>query len=263
MSSINRFVPGETRKSDFKSLFNQIVAIVEKYNPEDLHISETFNQLKAKQSLADAMIVAERKSVLTASLKTMRDKRNKYVSSIAMLAKAQLNADDEDKISAAEVLLAVTDRIFKNFSRQSFNTQLALVTQFTDEVNADIDLQAAIKLLGIDDVYAKMNALQTTIDTTYNTRRAALSARARMETTKNKRILYAKMSTLFTAIESAAVEYPDLDYETMINELNTEIQAQRTANALRLAAKSDDETSSVSTDNSVDAASAATIEQAS
>ena len=222
-----RFNPSTTRKSDFNTLFSAAISIAEKYDPEALHFNETLKRL-------EELIVPDLKHPLTKKLQAVRKKRSDYVSSIIMQAKARLKSDEPESVAASEALLPVAERILAGFSGKSFNTQFALAKQFIAEVEADEVLVQALSKIGLDVVFGKLKEVQQTVDETHNVRRKAVSGRKRMQTEKNKRTLYRLLSQLFAAIEAAQLEYPELDYTPLINELNEEIFRQRTANSIRL-----------------------------
>ena len=234
MNKIRRIDPNETRKIDFKMLFDEVIKIIEEHNPDSLHIGATFRKIKESAYISNELIDTARKSHLTKKIVKMRAERNNYVSAINMQAKAQLKTNEEDKIAAANVILRMIKYILKKFSVQSFNTQASLIKQFIDDLCDDEVKYQALKTLGVESTFIKLKELESKIKKTYFKRINEKVGWKKMHTQKNKRTLYQMMCRLFIAIEAAQMEHPEIDYEQLINELNYELTAQRSSNAKRL-----------------------------
>ena len=233
MQKILRLDLSRTRKSDFKTSYESVIETAEKYNPEELHISETLNKMKEALPQVDNLKVPALKSPLTETLKENCGLRNKYISSILMQLKAQLKTDEEVSISAVKKVLPLAQRILNNFSRQSFTTQHALAKQFIEEIEENTELKQAVSTLGMDATFNKLKAVQQKVNVTDSNRRSMKTVRKKMNTKKNKNDLYRLMCHFFTAVEGAALEYPSLNYEPLIVELNDVVLRQRAKSTLR------------------------------
>lgn len=233
MKKILRLDLSRIRKSDFKTTYESVIETAEKYNPEELHISETLNKMKEALPQVDNLNVAELKSPLTETLNENCRLRNKYVVSILMQLKAQLRTDDEASTQAVKKVFPLAERILTKFSRKNFTTQYALAKQFITEVESNNDLKLAMTTLGMDVAFSKLKAMQQKVNTTDHSRRTMKTVRKRIDTKNDKRELYKLMCNLFVAIEGATLEYPTLNYEPLIIELNDVILKQRTKILLR------------------------------
>lgn len=233
MNTILRFKPNAMRKSDFKALFEHIIQIVEKYNPSGLHLEHTYLQVKQVAPLADKLIVTTRKNRLTAEVVNLRDRLNRYVASMRLQVKAMLKYDDEETILAATRLQLILKSLFSYFDKRSYPTQQAMILQFFSEVDNDKVLKSAMETLNLIPLYDKMAEVETELYDVYARRRVSNSSRPLLQTETNKRTLYSKLSQLFLAIEAAQIEYPELDYESLVGELNVVIREQLTSDAIR------------------------------
>ncbi|VBB43467.1 hypothetical protein TRIP_D150001 [uncultured Paludibacter sp.] len=230
MTKILRFDASKTRKSEFQTLYNSIIRITESFDVEALHISESLKNLKEASPLVEKLNVPALKTPLTEELKEACKKRNSIISSILLQTKGQFKSDDPARVEAAKTLLEVLERFFVYFEKQRHNAQISFAKQFIDEVEANNSLKERLTTLGLDATYSKLKDIHNTVLNAHDKRRKVISVRRKLETTKNKRDLYRLMTNLFVAIEGAALEYPALDYEPLIGELNGEIAFQRFAN---------------------------------
>lgn len=249
MTKILRLSPGSTRKSDFKDLYEYVIQIAEKYNPEEFHISETFNKMKEAMPQVDNLLETARKSPLTNKLTETRSNRSKYVSVIMMQLKAQSKTDETEIVAAAATLLLIGEKILSNFARKSFTTQNTHVKQFIAEVDESTEATQALATLGLVATFNKLKAIQQSVNSTFSNRLSMNTVRKKKNTNNDKRALYHLMTNLFVAIEGAVLEYPALDYEPLIDELNQVIKRQRVATSLRstIAAKLNKESSTEET----------------
>jgi methionine-rich copper-binding protein CopC len=252
MQKILRIKLSQTRKADFKTLYESVVEIAEKYNLEELHVSETLNKMKEALPQVNYLDEPEIKSPLTVKLNEICNTRDKLASSIYLQLNALLKTGDDATVKAAEELFSLANRTLVHFSRKSLTTQYAHAKQFITEVEESEELKQAVATLGMEATIDKLKKTQQLLNTTDSNRRRMKTMRKKADTVQIKRELYRLMSNFFTAVEGAALEYPSLNYDPLIQELNDVITKQRSKSALRstLAAKTNTTSSlSIATEN--------------
>lgn len=228
MKKIYRFEPGQTRNSEFQTLYQSVIRIADTFDAEALHIGETLKTMKEALPQVEELNEKERKKPLTQTMNDMRAKRKEYVSFLVLQTKAQLKSDDSLRTKAAAAMLSVVTQYLSNIDRKSYNAQLALINQFVMQVEADELLKQSLTTLGLVDVFEKLKVIQETLTVTHDNRIQLYSKRKKFNAEQTKRDLYRLMTNLFTSIEGAALAFPDGDYEPLINQLNSEIELQRT-----------------------------------
>lgn len=92
-----------------------------------------------------------------------------------------------------------------------------------DDLAANETVRQAVEALGFDTFFALLQAELTRFNAIYKERRKTLSEREKARSQKIKRKLYFLLRQLFTAIELAEIQHPELDYSPLISELNQEI----------------------------------------
>jgi len=254
MQKILRIKLTKTRKADFKTLYESVIEIAEKYNLEELHVSETLHKMKEALPQVNNMDELELKSPLTKKLKEICTTRDNLASSILMQLKALLKTEDDATVKAAEKLLSLADRTLTHFNRKSLTTKYAHVKQFITEIDESEELKQAVAALGMEATLNKLKDEQEMLNTTDSNRRRMKTMRKKVDRGEIKRELYRLMCYFFTAVEGAVLEYPSLNYDPLIQELNDVITKQRSKSALRstLAAKTNPtstSTLSIATEN--------------
>jgi hypothetical protein len=227
MQQIYRVEPNKIRNSEFQTLYLSVVRIVGTFDVEALRLSEMFRQMQESLPLLDELNEKDLKEPLTETLKDFRKRRNELASYLLMHTKTEMKSDDPIRIEAAETLYPFVERDLRNLSHKSYNAQLAFVNQWIEQVEADETLIQSLTILGMNDVFAKLKALQENITHTHDSRINILAKKKKSNAAKTKRRLYRVMTYLFTAIEAAALSFRELDYEPLIHMLNTEIERQR------------------------------------
>lgn len=228
MTSIKRFETDKIRNSEFQTLYNSVIRIANTFDVKALHIGETLKKMQEAMPQVEELNEKVRKKPLTETMKEMRRKRNEYVSFLSLQINAQLKSDDPLRMEAAKSMLAIFKQDLTDFSHKSFNAQHALANQFIEQIEADESLNQSLTTLGIDSVFSKLKAIQETVTATHDSRVNLLSKRKKIDAARTKQNLYRLMNDLFKSIEGAALAFPELDYEPLINKLNNEIELQRT-----------------------------------
>ncbi len=219
MEKIIRIKTNATRKSDFNSLCNSVIRVTDKYEPEKLLVKQTLARMVlafevSNQEEAPELITSE--SALT---KEKRDLLSRQVSYIASLARAHTLSGEAEVKQAANKLHALTSRVFKRFTIQTKASKMMRTQQFINEVMADLNLQAAIVTLKMED---EIDEIKLTFADLLEANDKLIAHLSKKQLSKgyNKATIYTLMTQLFDAIESANLEHPELNFEAMIEELN-------------------------------------------
>jgi hypothetical protein len=94
------------------------------------------------------------------------------------------------------------------------------ICKFFEAVDANALLKEAFAALGFDEYLTKLKSIQEEIDLLYKKRVTAFSERTKMRTNEIKQSVVREMENLFQRIELAKLENPDLNYDSLSNELN-------------------------------------------
>ena len=219
MTNVLRIKPSATRKSDFNSLCKSVIRVTDKYESEKLLVKQTL----ARMALAfEVSNQDEAPELISAESKLIREKRellSRQVSHIASLTNSYTISDKAEVKQAANKLHALTSRVFKRFINQTNASKLMRTQQFINEVMTDLNLQAAIVTLKMED---EIDEIKLTFADLLeaNDNQIAYLSRKQLSKGDKKEAVYTLMTQLFDAIESANLEHPELNFEAMIEELN-------------------------------------------
>ena len=219
MTNVLRIKPSATRKSDFNSLCKSVIRVTDKYESEKLLVKQTL----ARMALAfEVSNQDEAPELISAESKLIREKRellSRQVSHIASLTNSYTISDKAEVKQAANKLHALTSRVFKRFINQTNASKLMRTQQFINDVSADLNLQAAIATLKLED---ELDAITLTFADLLEANDKLIAYRSKKQIGKGekKEAIYTLMTRLFDAIESACLEHPEMNFEAMIEDLN-------------------------------------------
>ena len=213
----------KTPKIEFGQLYTRCVEITGGYKPVELMIESSFNLAKNNLPLAAELRVADRKLPLTAEQKVLLNKL--YVTSMALLKhlRALNKVADAGNATETSLLFEYVKIHISGFSKENMYKQTGLLETMLDGIESSESLKLAVTAVGVGAVIEKLKADKVQLDEVYNQRRKAISGIRKARTVEVKHTLLLIMRQLFSAIELAQIEHPELDYWPLINELNREL----------------------------------------
>ncbi len=208
----------KVQKLELPEIVNGTLTIVEKHNPEELHIEGMFNLLQAETANVQRLSEVYNSHPLTPVIREMRNQSDKIV--LAILAKSRTIQVLSSLSSAAAEVKPVVERFFKGFRTINRPSKNERVTQFLEALENDVNLATAIQTSGLKIYTDELKAIQQNITLNTTQRRVSSS----VKTIKNRKAMKIGIVTattnLYNAIELARVEHSDVDYMPLINELN-------------------------------------------
>jgi len=208
----------KVQKLELPEIVNGTLTIVEKYNPEELHIEGIFNLLQAEKANVQRLSEVYNSHPLTPVIRALRKQSDKIV--MAILAKSRtLQVLSSLETASAEVK-PVVERFFKGFRAMNRSSKNERVIQFNKALENDVNLAAAIQTSGLKIYTDELKAIQQKITLNTTQRRASSSVKTIKNRKEIKIGIVAATTNLYNAIELARVEHSDVDYMPLINELN-------------------------------------------
>ena len=223
----------KTPKIEFGRAYTNSVSITESHNPEILMISPAYESAKKALPLAAELKVNNQKQPLTKAQMDLMDKIKNTISPLLRHLRAlSLMADSENK-AAVELVYEYVNRHLSGFGKENSYKQIGVLSSLLNGIEDDPNLKQAIESLNLTQTFATIVKDKKELDTVYEERRKVLSIKQKAHTQKTKRKLYFLLRQLFTAIELAAIEHPELDYSLLVNELNKEVERCNASNKKR------------------------------
>ena len=223
-----------TRKEEFPGVVHGVLEIVEKHNPEAMHIDYFYGLLLAKTDLVDQYFSSSNNShPLSGTIKDERKRRVELVLSILSQKTAVERAKLETQTEAASKVFPIVNKYLSGF--RTYNLKIAgqKLNAFIGEIDGSEALKSATSVIGIDVFIDELKVIQSHLSENQS---------KRLEDNSNKRILTALkvkddagaiMMNLFKSIELAEVQYPEVDYSSLVSELNEFLSPYRALSLLR------------------------------
>ena len=223
----------KTPKIEFGQLYTRCVEITGGYKPVELMIESSFNLAKNNLPLAAELRVADRKLPLTAEQKVLLNKL--YVTSMALLKhlRALNKVADTDNGPEVSQLCEYVKNHISGLSKENMYKQTGLLANMLDGIERSESLKLAVTAVGVGTAIEKLKADKAQLDEVYNQRRKAISEIRKARSVEVKQTLNSVLRQLFSAIELAQIEHPELDYKPLISELNRELSQCATSSKPR------------------------------
>ena len=216
--SITKLPFDRVQKLELPDIVNGTLAIVATYNPEELHIDGMYKLLLAEKPNLQRLSQVNNAHPLTKEIKGLRKDCDSVVVSILEKSRSILRLAVYSE--ASKVLVPVVNQYFSGYLKLNRSSKNECITQFLNELENIKEVSEASELTGMKVYVDELNELTQTIHAKTSLRRVSSSSK----TITNRKELRIKVfnatSNLYNAIELAKVEYPNVNYTPLINELN-------------------------------------------
>lgn len=210
------------RKLELPALAKAVIEVVEKHNPDELHIEEVFNLFVAERPHIDELTAIYGVHPLTLKLRPLRKELMLYISSLRMQLKVASNTGSQDARDAATAIQLVFDSHLGKLNEcRNEETQLEIVAAFLKNFDLDAGLQTAVSTLKLTETMDCLQATLIGVRELLMERLTLISQRAKKGKSKAYiRSVISAMDDLFKQIEVAQLKHTELDYEPLFAELN-------------------------------------------
>lgn len=217
----------QIRIEEIPELVNNVVAVVEKYNPTTLGIQPFFDLLQTQQS--QLKVLKARKTVhpLTDSISKNRKRRMELSIAIVRQYKTVSKANMSTMRDSVHLLQPLLVKEFQNTSVKNSKTLAGNVEIFLELIYENEALLQAAKVMGIEIYIKELKVVQKLISTDEATRRTFNSGQKIISEQNLKMTTLKSITDLFKAIELAMVHNQTVDYTTVVAELNEIIVSYR------------------------------------
>lgn len=225
------------RKQQLLTYVNQTVEVVEAHNPEALHMAVMLGKLSALKPELKKLEVSYNDALAeTAHLQLINSDINNALRAILLQTgalKRMQNVQDVDKVA---LILPFTKRYVRASIPENLETTVNICNRMFSELQSSVDLQEAITSVGLKTYFDEVKRLLERAEVVSSERLKQHTQRGRSETAVIRNKVSKAVSNLLNAIEVAAVEHSELDYEPLksaLNVLNTTYRATLKARETR------------------------------
>jgi len=216
--SITKLPYDRVHKLELPDIVKGTLAIVATYNPEELHIDGMYKLLLAEKPNLERLSKVNKAHPLTKQINGLRKECDSVV--VSILEKSRSIQRLSIYADAAKVLVPVVNSFFSGYIKLNRSSKTECITQFLKELENISEVSVASELTGMKVYVDELKDLMQNIHAKTGQRRVSSSSRT-ITNRKELRInIFNATSNLYHAIELAKVEYPNVDYMPLINELN-------------------------------------------
>jgi hypothetical protein len=209
------------KKQKLLTYVNQTVEVVQMYEPAKLHVDVMLQRLSAlKPELLKLEVSYNDALNETTQLRTINSDINNALRAILQYTNALIrmqNVADSEKIA---LLLPFIKRYIKAALPVNITETINICNRMFSELEASVDLQSAITSVGLKTFFDEVKRLLVMAEAVSAVILQRRTQRGRSETEALRSSVSRAVSNLLNAIEIAAVEYTELDYEPLKNALN-------------------------------------------
>ena len=208
-------------KLEIPQLAEKMIAIIDKYDPEELKFKEINDLFLAEKPNIDAMTVPHGGHQITPKLKRLRAKLNLQVRSIKLNLEMVIKNDATGEEYEVLVLNTEITRFLEKF-RNSKNEEVMhrKLTQFINEVRVNSELMTAMSAHGFTESMDNMQSILNVIIAYLGVRIASIAKRPKVKTAELSKSVLTAMVNVSQDINLAQLRNPGLVYTELIDELN-------------------------------------------
>lgn len=222
MKKIIQFNYQELWPNEYVELFKLIIAVTEKHNPEELHLTKAVE--KVKRHVADVNKLKMVEDGFTKKFVDLDNRRDNLTISLFKIATLWTKTNLTEMVKNGQVIIDWLNRHqFENMSSAAYNDQTKRTEELLEDAGSSKEISEAINALSLDALVNELKSVNTYFDYHY---KKFLSTGHKSEEGLNYREIRFKADMdirgLFGYIEMYQNNYyfSKLDYEPLVNELN-------------------------------------------
>ena len=208
-------------KLEVPQMAEQVIRIIEKYEPETLKIDGAYNLLTAKQDHIDKLFVWYRSHPLTKELNVLRKKRRLNLRKVAFHLQVVIQEDVSGVDKAVNLVKSETERFILDFhSGKNEEVKCRMLTQFFSLIETSEELEEAFSTLNFTSFLNDLRSTHSRIMALIENKMTTISYRPIEKTPYLKKSVLNSIKYMFMEIELAILKYPEINYQPLCNKLN-------------------------------------------
>jgi hypothetical protein len=225
---MNRIVLRTLRNSEFTIFVNQFVGIVVKHHPENLHLTKPFEKLNLLLPEMAKIKAHELGSALSNKLHDLDNERDILINAILAQIKTLSKLNLPSLKPYTTVLNNFIDTHGHDIANASYNAETKRIDDLLADYENTADVKSAFAGLNIEILINQLKVVNKEFADLFIQRNEAEAAVEKV----NTRAIRLKTEKIFidfiNAIDYCIMEYEELDYTPLCNELNDLITYYKT-----------------------------------
>lgn len=217
---IKNILLSKLRKLELPQFANKVIIIAEEHDPVSLKLTDTFEILKG---LEPQLLFLEDKygaHPLTKELTDAHAKRLKYAGLISAQMRVHIKADEKPLQAHVKLARPEVERSFDFLNKDNHETASERVSQFFHRLDKDESLEDAFTALSLGGYMDNLRAANSIFMNLWLVRNTSIASRPNTKTPPIVKEVNAALRNFFNQIVLSQARYAELDYSSLIDELN-------------------------------------------
>ena len=228
---ITRLPVSKMQKLEMAEFAEEVIGVVQKYNPEEMQINAMFDLLVANKPLIAQLKVHYGVDPNRLDLKPARERMMLLVSNIKLKVRLATKTNDPKDFHVIES--AINGSLRYLYRCKNAKTVNQKIRGFLNDAENDEELVAAITQFNLLEDVMQLSAALDRVRELSSKSYKRTSSRIDVSTMVHIRAVYNAVEHVFNEIEMAHLLNPELDYAPLVAELNVLVSKYRRLVAIR------------------------------
>lgn len=206
--------------SEYTLFLNQTVGIIEKYHPENLHLTKSFGKVKAMLPSLAKIKAQELSNAISNQLQELDTERDTLIIAIVAQVKTMGKLSLPSVAPHVAVLNHFLDTHGRDIASANYNAETKRLSDLLADYDANPDAITAAEALNLKMLFDQLRVVNTQFAGLFMQRTGEYAAVEKVDARAIRAETDKMLTAFFDAFEFCASEYDDLDYTTPANELN-------------------------------------------
>jgi hypothetical protein len=206
--------------SEYTLFVNQTVGIIEKYHPENLHLTKSFGKVKAMLPGLAKIKAQELSNAISNQLQDLDTERDTLIIAIVALVKTMGKLSLPSVAPSVVALNHFLDIHGRDIASANYNAETERLNDLLADYDANPDVITAAEALHIKILFDQLRVVNTQFADLFMQRTSQYAAIEKVDVRAIRAEANKMLTAFFDGFEFCASEYDDLDYTTPANELN-------------------------------------------
>lgn len=238
METITRVEFGKLWNSEHPLVFNRLIAIIDKHNPEALHLGGPLGRAKKHLPELDKIQMQERGSTLTKKIEETDKRSDNIIWAFTGMTNSFITANMPDTYESA---LIVKEWLSKHKASTipdaNYTSASERIRDLITDAERTPEIMQAIETLHQTGMFNELKSVHEQMNTLFMQRKANKAQQENIDSKAIRAAADKDMRMLFTFIELYQVENPEVDYSPLVREMNVLLKYYKNQLAARAASR--------------------------
>lgn len=221
MKTIEKLDFSKLWHSEYPFVYNKIVKIVEKHNPEKLQLKRALERVKTHLPALQKIEIQENSSIYSKRLEEIDNQRDNLTRAIYKMTKSWLMANLEaTRKEANMVMKSLKKHHVRYLDEEEYGTQMQQTNELLHEIQKNKKLAKALRCIHIDPLFDELKRINSLFEKTFIQRTYEQAELVKVDCKTIRNAADKEMRRLLSLIVLYQEEFPTNNYQELIEELN-------------------------------------------